>query len=285
MVRVSDLLAEQRTISFEFFPPKSIEGAVALTQTLNDLRAVHPSFCSVTYGAAGSDRHRTADAVVAMQQERGLPTMAHLICVGHSHRDIAGLLDRYASAGVENILALGGDVPADGSAPAPGDFRFASDLVEFVRNDGRFSIGVAAHPEGHPRSADLAEDRRRLAHKLQIADFAITQFFFDADHYLRLVDDLRAIGCDRPVIPGVIPITNASQVQRFAAMAGASVPRWLTDQLESADPDDVVSIGIDLARRLSQRLLDAGAPGVHLYTLNRSGPALAVAGELFAPAF
>lgn len=285
MARIHELLIGQRTISFEIFPPKTIEGAVALTRTLNELNALHPSFISVTYGAAGSDRRRTADAVIALQQERGVPTMAHLTCMGHTRQEIAALCDHYAAAGVENILALGGDPPADGSPPPPGDFRYASDLVDFLRADGRFSIGVAAHPEGHPRSPGLAEDRRRLAGKLSIADFAITQFFFEAEHYLGLVDDLRALGCEKPVIPGVIPITNAAQVDRFAAMAGATIPDWLRTRLHEADEADVERIGIDLARQLSQQLLDAGAPGVHLYTLNKSGPSLAVAGQLFAASF
>ncbi len=285
MVRVHELLTDRKTVSFEFFPPKTIEGAVALTRTLNDLQAVQPSFMSVTYGAAGSDRQRTADAVVAMQRERGTPTMAHLTCVGHRRHEVEALCDQYAAAGVENILALGGDLPADGSAPPPGDFRFASDLVDFLRADGRFSIGVAAHPEGHPRSPDLADDRRNLARKLMAADFAITQFFFDAENYLRMVDDLSAIGCDKPIIPGVIPITNAGQVERFASMAGATIPDWLREQISAAAPEDVEQIGVEVARRLSQQLLDAGAPGIHLYTLNKSGPSLAVAGQLFAASF
>jgi len=285
MVRIHELIAERPSVSFEVFPPKSIEGAINLTQTLNDLRAVHPSFISVTYGAAGSDRQRTADAVIALQSERGIPTMAHLTCVGHRRQEIAELCDRYAAAGVENILALGGDLPADGTRPPDGDFRYASDLVEFLGEDGRFSIGVAAHPEGHPRSESLLADRRRLAGKLEIADFAITQFFFETEVYLRMVDDLRALGCDKPVIPGVMPITNPRQVERFAAMAGASLPTWLVDRIEQAHPSDVAKIGIDVARHLSQELIDAGAPGVHLYTLNKSGPALAVAGQLFAASF
>jgi len=211
--------------------------------------------------------------------------MAHLTCLGHRRKEIADLCDRYADAGVENILALGGDLPADGSTPPDGDFRYASELVEFLREDGRFSIGVAAHPEGHPRSASLVDDRRHLASKLQAADFAITQFFFEAETYFRMVDDLRALGCDKPVIPGVMPITNPGQVARFAAMAGASLPPWLVDRIEQAHPDDVATIGIDVARRLSQQLIDGGAPGIHLYTLNKSGPSLAVAGQLFAASF
>jgi methylenetetrahydrofolate reductase (NADPH) len=285
MARIHELLVDHRTVSFEVFPPRTAKGAAALTRTLNDLDAVPPSFISVTYGAAGSDRRRTADAVFAIQQERGVPTMPHLTCVGHRREEIAALCDRYAAAGVENMLALGGDLPADGSLPADSDFRFASDLVEFLRADGRFSIGVAAHPEGHPRSNSLPEDRRVLAQKLSMADFAITQFFFEVEDYFRLVDDLRAIGCDKPVIPGVIPITNAAQVDRFAALAGATIPSRLTTRLASADPADVERIGVDVARRLSQRLLDGGAPGVHLYTLNRGGPSLAVASGLSVASF
>lgn len=285
MVHVHELMTERKTISFEFFPPKTMEGAIKLTQTLHDLEAVHPSFYSVTYGAAGSDRDRTADAVVAMQQERSVPTMAHLTCLGHTHQEIAALCDHYAAHGITNILALGGDLPADGSAPPAGDFRYATDLVEFLRADGRFSIGVAAHPEGHPRSGSLAEDRRQLARKLELADFAITQFFFEADPYLRMLDELQVLGCDKPIIPGVIPITNAGQVERFASMAGATIPAWLRTQIGEAAPGDLPAVGIDIARRLSQSLLDAGAPGVHLYTLNSSGPAVAVAGQLFAASF
>lgn len=285
MARIDEMMIDRRTISFEVFPPKTIKGAVALTGTLNELQALQPSFVSVTYGAGGTDRSRTAETVIALQQERSVPTMAHLTCIGHRREEIAAVCDRYAEAGVENILALGGDPPADGSAPPEGDFRYASDLVEFLVDDGRFSIGVAAHPEGHPRSVSLVEDRRRLAAKLEKADFAITQFFFDATDYLRMVDDLAAVGCHKPIVPGVIPITNATQVDRFASMAGATIPDWLRARLATADPDDVARIGIDVARQLSQELLDGGAPGVHLYTLNKSGPSLAVAGRLFAATF
>ena len=285
MVRIHELITERRTVSFEFFPPKTIEGAITLTQTLNELCAVQPSFVSVTYGAAGSDRERTVDAVIAMQSDRDITTMAHLTCLGHRRHEVTDLCDRYADAGVENILALGGDPPADGSTPADGDFRYASELVELLKSDGRFSIGVAAHPEGHPRSASVLADRQHLARKLEMADFGITQFFFEAEFYLRMVDDLRAAGCDRPIIPGVIPITSARQVERFAAMAGASIPPWLVERIDRAKPDDVEAIGIEVARRLSQQLIDAGAPGIHLYTLNKSGPSLAVAGQLFAASF
>ncbi len=285
MVRIHELIAEHRTISFEFFPPKSIEGAINLTQTLNDLRAVQPSFLSVTYGAAGSDRERTADAVIAMQSERNITTMPHLTCLGHRRHEVTDLCDRYADAGVENILALRGDLPADGSALPEGDFRYASELVEFLKDDGRFSVGVAAHPEGHPLSESVLADRQHLARKLEVADFGITQFFFEAETYLRMVDDLRAAGCDKPIIPGVMPITKPRQVERFATMAGASIPAWLVERIDGSNPDDVAAIGIDVAQRLSQQLIDAGAPGIHLYTLNKSGPSLAVAGQLFAASF
>lgn len=279
MARVRALLAAQRTVSFEFFPPKSIEGAVQLTTTLNHLESADPSFISITYGAGGSDRQRTVDTVVGIQTERRLPTVAHLTGIGHSKAEVADLCDRYAAAGVVDLLALRGDPPAEAVAQmADGDFRHASDLVEFLRADGRFGVGVAAHPEGHPHSPDIASDRRHLARKLSAADFGVTQFFFEIDHYLSMVNDLADLGCDTPVIPGIIPITDAKQVKRFAQLAGSTLPSWLTDRIDAArSPEEVERIGIDCATVLARQLLDAGAPGVHLYTLNRSGPSLAVA--------
>ena len=201
-----------------------------------------PSFVSVTYGALGSTRERTRDVVVRINRDQAFPAMAHLTCVGHTRADVDQLLDEYASNGVENILALGGDPPADGSEPG-GDFAFARDLVEVVRaHPAGFSIGVAAHPELHPRSTGTADDRRRLAEKLELADFAVTQFFFDVDPYLRMVDELADLGCDKPILPGVMPFISVAGVQRMAAMNGTAIPAPLLERLEAAagDPDEVV---------------------------------------------
>jgi methylenetetrahydrofolate reductase (NADPH) len=196
--------------------------------------------------------------------------MAHLTCVGHTRAEISDILTDYAEAGIENILALGGDPPTDGS-PADSEFEYASELVDLVRETGEFSIGVAAHPELHPRSIDRASDRRHLAAKLSLADFGVTQFFFEAEHYLRMVDELDALGCSTPVLPGIMPVTNAGQIKRMAELSGADFPSWLAERVEAAeDPAEVRRIGIEAATELCAELLERGAPGLHLYTLNRS---------------
>jgi methylenetetrahydrofolate reductase (NADPH) len=270
MARIADKLAVGRTLSFEFFPPKSASAQMTLGRTVAELAPLGPDFVSITYGAGGSDRHRTADVVGWMRRETDVEPMAHLTCVGHTRTDVAALLVDYRRMGVENILALGGDLPADGSTLA-GDYRYALDLLVDVAATGCFSVGVAAHPEVHPRSPDRATDRKHLADKLQIADFAITQFFFDVEHYTRLVDELAALGIDKPIVPGIMPVTNLAQIHRMAKMSGSQVPGWLVDRLESVRTDaEAKRIGIELASALCTDLIDAGAPGLHLYTLNRS---------------
>lgn len=271
MARITDLLALGRTYSFEFFPPRTDEGERQLEATLQELADLRPSFVSVTYGAGGSTRDRTHDLVVGIPKLTGLVAMAHLTCAGHSRAELAGILGRYRDAGVENILALAGDPPRDGDAPRA-ELEYAEELAALAREVGPFCLGVAAHPEGHPRSPDLASDRDHLAHKLSLADFAITQFFFRVDDYVSLVDDLAARGCDAPVIPGVMPVTNVSQVQRFAELSGAAFPSELAERLHAVgdDPEAVRSIGVEVATELCERLLAIGAPGLHFYTLNRS---------------
>jgi methylenetetrahydrofolate reductase (NADPH) len=283
MTRIADLLAAGRTCSFEFFPPKTDDAARALVTTIAELESLHPSFVSVTYGAGGSTRERTRDVVINIERNIGITAMAHLTCIGHSSGELEGLLDEYRDAGVANILALAGDPPAD--APdefADGDFVHALELVELIAARGEFSIGVAAHPEGHPRSPDLATDRRHLAAKLEAADFAITQFFFEPEPYLRMVDELSALGCDKPVIPGIMPVTNAAQVVRFALLAGAEFPPRLGARFDAiADrPEAVRALGVELASELCRRLLDEGAPGLHFYTLNRSNATREIAANL-----
>ena len=271
MARINDLLAAGRTFSFEFFPPKSDAAQLSLGRTIAELETLHPAFVSVTYGAGGSTRERTRDLVVWMRKETNIAPMAHLTCVGHKRADIDAILDTYQSAGIENILALGGDPPTDPADVRPSDYAYALDLVDHLRDRGGFSIGVAAHPEGHPRSASRADDRRFLAEKLRRADFAITQFFFEADHYVRMVEELAALGVDKPIIPGIMPVTNRSQVQRMAELSGAAFPAWLAGRLDGIDdPDEVRRIGVDAATELCAELLAAGAPGLHFYTLNRS---------------
>lgn len=282
MTKIHDLFnGALPTVSFEFFPPKDDASLSQFNGAIHDLALLRPDFVSVTYGAAGSDRDRTRDTVIRADAEFGFPVMAHLTCVGHTRREIAVLVDSYEKAGVQNILALGGDAPKSGPAPR-GDFRHASDLVAYLRDNYDLSIGVAAHPEGHPRSADLHSDRRNLAKKLNEADFAITQFFFDVDHYRSMIDDLGRHGCTKPVVPGIIPITNAAQVTRFAEMAGATIPAELLQRIEAANGDEaeVRKIGVAAAAKLASDLLDAGAPGLHLYSLNRPEASTEVLAEL-----
>ena len=271
MARIADLLAAGRTYSFEFFPPKTDDARFTLGKTIAELEALKPAFVSVTYGAGGSTRARTHDVVTWVRRETDVTPMAHLTCQGHTHDEIGEILDRYHEAGIENIMALGGDAPTDPADQRPSDYTFASDLVAEIRETGNFSIGVAAHPEVHPRSPDRAHDRLRLADKLREADFAVTQFFFDVEHYLRLVDELDALGVSKPVVPGIMPVTNKGLIERMAVMSGCALPGWLVDRLNSTDdPQELRKIGVEVATELCAELLDKGAPGLHFYTLNRS---------------
>lgn len=277
MARIGDLLAQRRTLSFEFFPPKSTNAQMNLGKAVGELQALSPDFVSITYGAGGSDRHRTGEVVKWMKAETDLEPMAHLTCVGHTRTEVAGLLVDHRRNGVENILALGGDLPADGT-PVKSDYHHALDLLHDVAATGCFSVGVAAHPEVHPRSESRDSDRRHLAEKLALADFAITQFFFDVEHYVRLVDEMAALGVDKPIVPGIMPVTNLRQIRRMAEMSGAEVPRWLISRLEMCTtPDQVRRVGIDAASSLCRDLVTAGAPGLHLYTLNSAATAKEIA--------
>ena len=271
MAKIVELLAAGRTWSFEFFPPKTDEARRQLEKAVHELAPLQPSFVSVTYGALGSTREYTRDAVVRINDEQPFPAMPHLTCVGHTRADIDALLDHYAANGIENILALGGDPPADGSDPG-GDFVYATDLLAVVRkHPAGFCVGVAAHPEVHPRSPDRETDRRRLAEKLALADFAITQFSFLPDEQLRLRDELASIGCTTPVIPSVFPVINVAGVQRMAAMNGSVIPPELLDRLvAAASPEEVAAIGVEAATEVCERLLAADVPGIHLYPMNRS---------------
>jgi methylenetetrahydrofolate reductase (NADPH) len=282
MTRIGELLAARPTLSFEFFPPKTDEAERALEAVVADLAELRPSFVSVTYGAGGSTRDRTRDIVVRINRKQPFPAMAHLTCVGHTRADVAALLDEYAASGVENILALGGDPPADGSDPG-GDFAYATDLVEFVRaHPAGFSIGVAAHPELHPRSTSREDDRQRLAAKLEMADFGVTQFFFELDPYLRMVDELSELGCHTPVLPGIMPTINVAGLQRMSAMNGTAIPAPMLERLllVADDADEVAKIGVEVATELGAALLAEDAPGLHIYALNRSASARAIHSNL-----
>jgi methylenetetrahydrofolate reductase (NADPH) len=282
MTRIDDLLAAGPTLSFEFFPPKTDEAERQLEKTIHELAPLAPSFVSVTYGALGSTRDRTKDIVVRFNHEQPFPCMAHLTCVGHTRGEVVALLDEYQQAGVRNILALAGDPPDDGSDPG-GDFTYAMQLVELVReHPGGFSIGVAAQPELHPRSPDRASDRRHFAAKLEAADFAVTNFFFLVDDYLQLVDEVADAGSTKPILPGIMPAISVPGLVRMAAMNGTTIPPALLAAYEAAEgrPDEVRRVAVESSTELARALLEAGAPGLHLYALNRSAAVLQIVGNL-----
>jgi methylenetetrahydrofolate reductase (NADH) len=276
MTSIADLLRAGPTRSVEFFPPKTPEGRAQLDRTLDALAPVDLSFVSVTYGAGGSTREVTRDIVVGINDTWAFPAMPHLTCIGHTRDELGELLDDYVAAGITNVLALAGDPPADGS-PAVGDFTYASELVELVRDRGDLAIGVAAFPEHHPRSVGRDDDREHLAAKLAAADFGITQFFYDADDYFRMVEELAAIGCTTPVLPGIMPMTNPTSIRRFAAMNGARFPEALATKVDAATTDDErLSVVVDSTVELCERLVAGGVPGLHFYCLNRPEATLGV---------
>jgi methylenetetrahydrofolate reductase (NADPH) len=273
MARISDLLDGGRTFSIELWPPRSETAERRLEAALAELQPLRPTFTSITYGAGGSTRERTHDLVVRLQRQSDMTAMAHLTCAAHRREQLEDVLIRYRDAGVENILALHGDPPLDADSDLPeGDLRYALDLVELARSVGPFCVAVAAHPEGHPSAPDRATDRRHTALKLEAADFAITQFFFRLEDYLDLVDSLAALGVDKPVIPGIMPITSVRTVSRMCELSGTEVPRVVTDRLEPVvdRPDEVRRIGVEVATELGQKLLAEGVPGLHFYTMNQA---------------
>lgn len=272
MTKIADLLDSEPTVSFEFFPPKTEGGMDRLAGAVDDLQLLDPSFVSVTYGAGGSTRERTREIVVDLEKNTPLTPMPHLTCIAHQRAELEELLVDYGDAGLCNVLALHGDPPRDDPDCAPGDLHRAAELVELAREVGDFSVGVATHPEGHPKAPDLEADRRHQAAKLELAEFGITQFFFRTEDYLRLVDDLETHGVDTPIIAGVMPITDASRITRFAEMSGADIPEEVVGRLEPVwdDPEETLRVGVDIATELCADLLEAGVPGFHFYTLNRA---------------
>ncbi len=265
-----------RSVSFEFFPPRDDEGERQLWTTIRQLEPLAPTFVSVTYGAGGSTRDRTVRITRRIAAETTLRPVGHLTCVGHTVEELRTVIGRYADAGVRDLLVLRGDPeggPGSDWRPTPGGLDNAVRLVELVKSLGDFSVGVAAFPDKHPEAVDLAADADFLVAKARAgADYAITQLFFRAEDYLALVDRVRRRGCDIPIVPGIMPVTNLSQVQRFAELSGTAVPTEVVERLEpyAGDPPALRAAGVELATRLCDRLLDEGAPGLHYYTLNRS---------------
>ncbi len=273
-------------ISFEFFPPRTPEGVDKLRVVRRELSRFAPEFYSVTFGAGGSTREGTLAAVTEMHNEQ-VAAAPHLSCVGASHAEMRETLRHYRELGVRRMVALRGDLPSGTGALARGDFRYARELVEFVRAETGdwFTVEVAAYPEFHPQARSPAEDMANLVAKFRAgADSAITQYFYNADAYFRLVDEARAQGIDAPIVPGIMPITNYTQLARFSDGCGAEIPRWIRLKL-AAYGDDVAAIrsfGLDVVSTLCERLIAGGAPGLHFYTLNQSGPAGAICDRIAA---
>jgi methylenetetrahydrofolate reductase (NADPH) len=269
MARITDLLRRGPTFSFEFFPPRDDEEEHRLARTIEELEPLNPSFVSVTYRGGRISRERTTKVVLDILRAGRVTAMPHLVCVAHSRAELTEIVDHFNGSGVENLLALGGDPVPDQPA---GELRHAGQLVELARERGSASIGVAAHTAGHPRSPDLASDRRHTAAKLEAADFAITQFFFDVDEYLRLRDDLAALGVHKPIIPGIMPILSLRGVTRMAELSGYSLPDSVVSRLSPVedDPHEFRRVGIEIASNLCRDLLREGAPGLHFITLNFS---------------
>lgn len=280
------LAAGGRSFSFEFFPPKDDAGEAQLWSAIRKLEVLSPTFVSVTYGAGGSTRDRTTRITAEIASGTTLTPVAHLTCVGASESELRRVIGAYADAGVSTVMALRGDPPGGPGqpwVPHPEGLDHAIDLVRLLRSVSDFGIGVAAFPDRHPESPSLEFDARILAEKAEAgADFAVTQFFFEADAYFELVERASALGCDIPVIPGIIPVTNIRQIQRYPELSGKPLPGSLVRRLEAVadDPVGVRRVGVEVASELSRTLLDGGAPGLHFYTLNRSTATLEVFADL-----
>ena len=274
-------------MSLEFFPPKEEKLWPAFFGEVEKLKRVNPLFASVTYGAGGSTRQNSLEIVTRLKQEYDIEPMAHLTCIGATNEQLHSFVENLESVGIKNILALGGDPPANDenfNAEA-GDFIYASDLVQFLKaNYPETSTGVAGYPEKHPKAETIKEDLGYLKQKIDFGgDFVITQLFFDNDLYFDFVKMARGIGIDKPIVPGVMPVFNLKLINKVTSMCGATIPESLIADLERAEEKGssaVEKVGIEYAKKQAQDLLDRGAPGVHLYTLNKAGACLEIVDSL-----
>jgi len=267
-----------RTYSFEFFPPKTPDGIDKLRAVRSQLAELHPKFFSVTFGAGGSTRDHSLAAVLDIQHA-GLDAAPHLSCIGSTRDNIRAILEEYKSHNIRHIVALRGDLPS--GMATTGEFRYANELVEFIRSETGdwFNIEVAAYPEVHPQAKSAHDDLMNFKRKVDAgANAAITQYFFNAEAYFAFVDDCNKLGIAIPIVPGIMPIGNFSQLARFSDACGAEIPRWMRKKLEgyNDDLDSIRAFGLDVVTALCQRLLDNGAPGLHFYTMNQSAAAMEV---------
>lgn len=276
-MRREESTEDQRTFSFEFFPPKDAAGEERLWDAISRLETCSPNFISVTYGAGGSTRERTIRITSHITERTNIPTVAHLTCVGSTRAELIEILEQYKASGIKSILALRGDPVGGPSAPwssTEGGFDHANELVSLASSLGGFTIGVAAFPDGHPAShGDFQKDVDVLLRKEELgATFATTQFFFRAEKWIDLVERLRARGSQLPVIPGILPVTNVKQLVRMSELSGTPLPEDIRTRFMDveSDPSAVKALGVEIATGLSQALLDAGAPGLHFYTMNSS---------------
>lgn len=270
-------------ISLEFFPPRTEKGMEKLKTVIQELTPIQPEYMSVTYGAGGTTQSRTIDTVRYIQTETDNEATPHLTCVGASEESVLELLDTYEAMGIKRIVALRGDLPS--GMMDPGEFKYASDLIAFIRRErgDTFKLEVAAYPETHPQARNCNIGIKWFKHKVeQGADSAITQYFYNVDSYLYFIDNCERSGIDLPIVPGIMPITNYENLVRFSEGCGAEVPRWLKCRLESFEDDQesLLAFGEDVVTELSQRLLDAGAPGLHFYSMNQSKTVLNIVDRL-----
>jgi methylenetetrahydrofolate reductase (NADPH) len=272
-----------RNFSFEFFPPKSDQALASLRDTVDKLAQLNPSFCSVTFGAGGSTREKTFDTVVEIQHKTDIPAAPHISCIASTRDNIREVLEAYRANGIRHIVALRGDMPS--GMVSAGEFRYANELVEFIRAEtgSHFHIEVAAYPEVHPQAPNAEADLRNFKRKVEAgADTAITQYFYNPDAYFRFIDDCEKLGITLPIVPGIMPISNYTQLARFSEACGAEIPRWVRKRLEMFGDDrpSIRAFGVEVVTELCRRLLEQGAPGLHFYTLNQSEACLAIWGNL-----
>jgi methylenetetrahydrofolate reductase (NADPH) len=268
-----------RVYSFEFFPPKTEKGIANLRNTRDELAGLDPRFFSVTFGAGGSTRERTFDTVREIQRESGIEASPHLSCIGSTKDNIRDILNLYRKQKINHIVALRGDLPS--GMGLPGEFRHANELVEFIRAEtgDHFHIEVAAYPEFHPQARNADTDLANFKRKVDAgADSAITQYFFNPYAYIHFIERCEKLGIDLPIVPGIMPITNYTQLARFSDMCGAEIPRWIRKRLEAYgdNRDSIRAFGEEVVTEMCQALLDAGAPGLHFYTMNQAGPSKAI---------